>query len=86
MCEEGDLVGWRLEGGDAVLGFEPFGDGVVRITRSPSLTPVSTCDLRCVNDIFVNSACLSGSRSLWCSCVLFDLSISYRSEKRFLAR
>ena len=39
MCEAGDLLGWRLETGDAVLGFEPYGEGNVRMTKSPSLTP-----------------------------------------------
>jgi len=37
MCEPGDVLGWRLDSGDAVLGFEPAGDGHVRITKSPSL-------------------------------------------------
>jgi len=37
MCEPGDVLGWRLDSADPVLGFEPAGEGHVRITKSPSL-------------------------------------------------
>lgn len=39
MCDQDDVIGWRLETGESVLGFEPFGEGQVRMTKSPLPTP-----------------------------------------------
>lgn len=43
MCEQGDVIGWRLETGDAAMGFEPFGDGQVRVVPCPDILGIGLC-------------------------------------------